>query len=606
MRKRSNFLALMLGFGPVALMLILGAGLPALGQTRTWPDTSNRIVVFNDQLATGSMSEAQFQFAALNYAGSQKLTRAAARHLRQYNSNFLVLHYRLGQGLGYRVPNASCVGNGSYLLIIDTDSWVQEWPGDAVVQDAWFYKYNTSRVLNCSYGYYLMDLNNSAWRTWWSGKVLQQLQDNEDDGLFADSYSIPNYLGYADWNPKLPEIDTTFESDWATREHNFTDYIKGQFAGNYKWIPNLGALVTSRDPSDWSNVDGAMVEGFAEWGNGSYFDLSDWELQMNRVLGLVNAGKIVIAQSYPVSTSVPERLFILGCYLLIKGGNTYINMDIGTKPEWFPEYGIDLGAPTDALPTDISGLYNSAKGVYIRNYENGHVYVNPTTTAVSVPLGTSHKKVIPSGGGFVPSNGTAPGTITYQSVTSISVPAHGAVIVLNIGQGCTLSCSATVPTTAEVGQVLSFSSSATAVGCIGSTVFKWDFGDGTSSSGANAKHTYSSAGSFPWTLTVTVEGKTCTKSGTVVVTVPSTAPLITSMTKAGAPFRIIVAGKRLQKGITVSINGSLWSNVSWVSTLKIVINGGAALKAVVPKNTLTTFLFQNPDASTTTVTWSWK
>ncbi len=589
------------------LALVLAVGLPALSQTRTWPDTTYGIFVFNDQLATGSMSEAQFKFAATHYAGSQKLLRDAARHLRQYNSNFLVLHYRLGQGLGYRSPNSSCSPTGSYLQIIDKNAWVQEWPGDSIVQESWFYHYPSLRVYNCSWGYYLMDLSSTTWRTWWSTKVIQQLQDNEDDGLFADSYSIPNYFGGTDWHPYLPDEDATFESDWATLEHNFTDYIKGQFAaGQYKWIPNLGALITSRDPSDWSNVDGAMVEGFAEYGSGSYFELGDWQLQMDRVLGLVNADKIVIAQSYPITSSVAERLFILGSYLLIKGSHTYINMDIGLMPEWFPEYGIDdLGAPVDALPSDISGLYDSAKGVYVRNYTNGHVYVNPDTTAQTVSLGTAHNKVVPSGGGFVPTSGAEPGSLRRQRVTSVSVPAHGAVIVLNIGSGCTLSCAASAPTSAEVGDVLKFNSTATAIGCGGSPVFSWDFGDGASASGAQVTHSYASAGDFSWTLTVTAGGKSCPKSGTVTVTVPSTAPIITAMTKAGSPFRFIVTGGRLQKGIKVYINGSLWTNVTWVSTLKIIIKGGAALKAAVPKNTPTVFMFENPDASSTTKTWSW-
>jgi len=38
---------------------------------RAFPDTTDGIHVFNDQLATWSMTEAQFQFAATHYAGSQ-------------------------------------------------------------------------------------------------------------------------------------------------------------------------------------------------------------------------------------------------------------------------------------------------------------------------------------------------------------------------------------------------------------------------------------------------------------------------------------------------------------------------------------------------------
>ena len=161
------------------------------------------------------------------------------------------------------------------------------------------------------------------------------------------------------------------------REHDFTDYIEGQFAGRWKWIYNLGALIVSRDPSDYSNVDGAMVENFAEWGGGNYFDPSDWELQMNRTLALTGAGKIVIAQSYPDGTNVNERLFCLGSYLLVKGTFTYVNLETSGEPEWYPEYAIDLGAATDALPAQISSDYYAPWGVYFRHFERGLVLVNP-------------------------------------------------------------------------------------------------------------------------------------------------------------------------------------------------------------------------------------
>jgi PKD repeat protein len=588
-----------------AVFFLLLACPTAFSLTRTFPDTTSRIVVFTDQLNTDSMTEAQFQFAAGHYAGSQKLLLAAAQRLREHNPEYLVLHYRLGQGLGYRYPNG-CSPTGAYLQIIDTDSWVQEWPNSGL-QENWFYHSDSSRVYNCDWGYYLMDISNAAWRTWWSEKVIQQLQNNENDGLFADSYSIPNYLG-PNWDPLLPDVEPSFESDWAYREHAFTDYIQGRFAGLYKWIPNIGAWITTRDPSDYSNVDGAMIEDFAEWGSGSYFDPADWELQMNRVLGLTGAGKILIAQTYP--TSVAERMFALGSYLLIKGGQSYINLnnpEVNTDmmPEWYPEYGIELGAPVDALPANISAFYNSGTGVYVRHFDNGEVYVNPGDSERTVSLGTPHDKVVPSGGGVVPAGGTAPGTLNKQRVTSIAVPAHGAVVVLNLGAGCTLSCSASGPASGLVGNTLSFSGSATASGCTGTPTYAWSFGDGGSAAGAETTHVYAAAGTFTWTLTVSVAGKTCLQTGTVKISAVATTPVVTSMTKAGSPFRIIVAGMNLQKGIKVYINGALWTNVSWLSKLKIIIKGGAALKVAVPKNTPKDFLFTNPDGFSTTKTWSW-
>ncbi len=407
----------------------------------------NGIFVFNDQLATWGMSEAQFQFAATHYVGTQKVLRNDARHLRHYNPNFLVLHYRLGQALGHSYSDAACQPTTDYLQIIDGNDWVQEWPGDANVQDQWFFKYDGSQVFSCSNGYYVMELNNSDWRTWWSTQVISQLIDNEDDGLCADSYSIPNYFGGSDlpmshspvasgWaarrNPPLPDIDATFEAAWADREHAFTDYIRSRFAGRWKWLPNIGAWITSRDPSDYSNLDGAMLEGFAEWGGNNYFGSDDWALQQNRILPLIKADKILIGQTYPDPAEVNERLFVLGTYLLVKGKYTYINLDTGLDPEWFPEYTIDLGAPIDPLPDDIAAYLDPTWQVYVRHYAKGLVLVNPTDTAHLINLGGTYYRANPGGGGVVPADGTPPGSISYAAVTSLTLGANQAAILLNV------------------------------------------------------------------------------------------------------------------------------------------------------------------------------
>ena len=398
---------------------------------RSFPDTSGGIFVFNDQLATWGMTEAQVQFAATHYAGTQKILRDDARHLRQYNPNFLVLHYRLGQALGHSTPDAACQPTNNYFDIIDGNAWVQEWPGDANVQENWFFHYTGSRVFSCDWGHYLTELNDAGWRDWWSTQAISQLTANEADGLFADSYSPPNYFGHCAYQPCLPDIDAAFEQQWTDREHAFTDYIQSRFAGRWKWLPNIGALITSRDPSDYSNLDGAMIEGFAEWGYGSYFDQADWELQQNRLLALIRADKIIIGQTYPNETDVNERLFVLGTYLLIKGRYTYLNLDTAMEPEWFPEYTIDLGRPIDPLPIEMATYLDPAWQVYVRHYADGLVLVNPSDSARNINLGGTYYRVTPVGGGLVPEDGSAPGTLNYAAVTSINLGAYQAAVVVN-------------------------------------------------------------------------------------------------------------------------------------------------------------------------------
>ncbi len=408
-------------------------GTPPTVTIRPMPDTTNGIHVFNDQLA--NMSEEQFRFAATHYAGTQKMIRADADHLRSYNPNFVILNYRLGMGLGYRATQGACQPTGDWLLVIDGNEWVQEWPGDAHVMEAWFYHWpeaGTTRVLNCDWGWYLMNLDNAGWRTYWSGEVLRLLQANADDGIFADSFSVPNYLGYDHYNPSLPEIDNAFESQWATRLNNFMTYVQQGDLAAYYFIPNAGQWVTSRETTNYALADGVMIEGFGGWGYSSYFDLADWQLQMDRILGLVNQDKIILAQQYIDPNDVNDRMFLLGSYLLIKGRYTYINFDLDLDPEWFPEYEIPIGSPVGGTPANIAALWNAGWGVYARTYSNGLVLVNPTETTRTVTLGGTYYRATPNGGGFVPANGDVSAwTVNYAPVTSVELAPNRAAILLN-------------------------------------------------------------------------------------------------------------------------------------------------------------------------------
>jgi hypothetical protein len=400
---------------------------------RPLPNSLASIQIFNDQLDSSSMSEAQFQFAATHYAGTQKMTRSDADHLRQYNPDFVILHYRLGLGLGYRGIQGSCSPSGDLLQVIEGDQWVQEWP--ASVQESWFYHWpeaSTTRVLNCDWGWYLTDLDSSTWRTYWSAEVLRQIRANGDDGLFADSFSVPNYLGADRYTPALPDVDAPFESQWAIRLQNFTAFLQTGEMAPYYFIPNVGYWITGRDPTDYSAADGVMIEGFAEWGNASYFDTADWQLQMERILGLVAQDKAILAQQYVDAADVQERLFVLGSYLLIKGSHTYLNFDLGMEPEWFPEYGIAIGSPVGSTPASIATLWNAGWGVYARNYSNGQVLVNPTASSQTINLGQTRYRATPNGGGFIPADANVSAwTVNYTPVSSVTLAPDQAIILLN-------------------------------------------------------------------------------------------------------------------------------------------------------------------------------
>jgi hypothetical protein len=384
--------------------------------------------VFNDQLI--NLSPELVAFAVAHYDGTQKMTRADADALRAENPDFVILHYRLGLGLGYRQPDDGCTPQGDWIEIIDGE-WTREWPGDDAVEEAWFYEVGGQRVLHCGWGWYLMRLDDPGWRTWWLDGVLSQIANNDSDGLFADSLSVPNYLGADQYNPPLPELDPEFEGEWTSQIEDFIAYVQGRFAGKYYLIVNVGNWVTSRDAVDYSAADGVMIEGFG-FDTWDAYGEADWALQLDRALSLVGGGKAVIAESYAVD-SADTRLFTLGSYLLVKGDRTYVNLDFGADPEWWPEYGIPIGTPLDATPANAEELLDARWGVYARTYGNGLVLVNAGDSESAVDLDQTYYLAQPSGGGTVPPDGVLPSTwsVNYSAVDNVTLePGRAAILLL--------------------------------------------------------------------------------------------------------------------------------------------------------------------------------
>ena len=412
----------------IILLLFFLIPLTASAQ-RPFPNTTEGIYVFNDQLAGWDMTEAQFEFAATHFVGTQKMIRSHADRLRAYQPDFIILHYRLGLGLGHRIPEENCQPSGEWIEIIEGNNWIREWP-DSPSED-WFFHWDGQRVYHCPWGWYLMEPNNTDWRSYWIGEVLRQLEANDNDGLFADSYSVPNYLGAWDYDPPLPEVDATFESAWSDRIESLTSFVTEQFDGNYYFIPNVGSWITTRDATDYSGVDGVMIEGFGAWDAYTPFDIGDWKLQMNRILSLTNQDKILILQTYIDDPDHVEwRLFCVANYLLVKGSYSFINIDYFMEPEYFPEYDLDLGEPSDLLPANIDNYYDSNWDVYVRHYTKGMVLVNPGTEHALIDLGKTYQLGNVEGGGTVRSDGTIDGSLSYESVNTITLhPFRGAILL---------------------------------------------------------------------------------------------------------------------------------------------------------------------------------
>jgi hypothetical protein len=390
---------------------------------RTFPDTYATVAILADQLP--AMTTAQQQFAAMHYVGTQKQVLSVTQALRTLNPNFIVLHYHLA--MWQSAPTTS--------FIVDGMSWGNDYPTVTTHEDWFWHNASSQRVPSSADGKLLMNVSVAGFQSYWATSLAQQVKAGDYDGIFLDSASPALLQGECSGTDSrlagTAARGTTFAElgniSWISAWEAWISALDTALAAQgIPLIPNTSAFTTTWDNSNYGLTAGIFSEGFA----GTGFALSDWQASTNELLALAAADKIMILQNY-LSTSgdLATRLYYLGNYLLVKGHHTYLDYFAAGPLAWYPEWGIDLGAPTTPATTQVSALLSG--GVYRRDFAKGSVLVNPSSSPVNVQLGATFQRVVPSGGGAVDTAGTSSGSLTTTPVTSVNVGATTAEIVLN-------------------------------------------------------------------------------------------------------------------------------------------------------------------------------
>jgi hypothetical protein len=400
-----------------------GPGGDALPSGRSFPDTNATLSILADQLP--AMNAAQLGFAASHYVGTQKQLLPVTQALRAKNPNFLVLHYHLA--IWQSAPTVD--------FIVDGVSWGNDYP-TVTKHDDWFWLDATGqRVASSADGKLLMNVTVPGFQSYWLSSLSTQVADGDYDAIFFDSASPallqgecssadPRLAGTAARDTSFTELgNTTWIEAWQTWISALSTSLA---ARGIPLIPNTGAFITGWDDTNYGLTPGIFSEGFA----GTGFAESDWQASTNELLLLASKDKIMILQNYLSSpTDVATRLYYLGNYLLVKGHHTYLDYFANGPLEWYPEWNVDLGAPTSAATTDVSKLLSG--GVYRRDFAKGVVLVNPSPSPVTVALGKSYELVTPTGGGAVDASGAASGNLSTGAVTSVVVAPTSAAILLD-------------------------------------------------------------------------------------------------------------------------------------------------------------------------------
>ncbi len=388
-----------------------------------FPDTSASIAVLVDQLP-GGLTAAQQQLAATRFVGSQKLTLDISAALRTIQPDFVVLHYHLA--MWQSAPGVK--------LILDGKTWGSDYP-KVGGHESWFWHTTSAqRVTSVVDGKWLMNVADPGFQGYWIQSISQQSAAGEYDGVFLDSAS-PALLQSEAQAPPEPRLTGTGARDNLIPELGNKTFIQAWTAWiatldaalgarELALIPNIGPGITGWDTTPYDLTAGVFSEGYAD----PSFAEADWKLSTDLLLSLAAKGKIIILQNYLSSPGdTARRLYYLANYLLVRGKHTYLDYFAAGPMEWYPEWGIELGAAV-STGAKVDDLLKG--GVYRRDFEKGIVLVNPTSSPVTVTLAKAMQRVVPAGGGAVEADGVAKGTLGTTMVTSIDVAAKGAEILI--------------------------------------------------------------------------------------------------------------------------------------------------------------------------------
>ncbi|WP_146904562.1 PKD domain-containing protein [Cellulomonas aerilata] len=230
------------------------------------------------------------------------------------------------------------------------------------------------------------------------------------------------------------------------------------------------------------------------------------------------------------------------------GGGTYLSVvgrQVGTssyhaRVKVLPNGAVNLQiarSGTSLAATDVAGLsYAPGTKLAVRVQVTGTApttirakvwrasATEPTTWQVTRTDSTAGLQTAGAVGltTYVSGTATRPVTATYSDLRVASTAATaGAVVVADVPNVVPTAAATATPT--DLSVALSAAGSTDRDGRI--VAYAWDNGDGTTTSGAAASHTYPAAGTYPVTLTVTDDrGATATARRDVTVTAPNVAP----------------------------------------------------------------------------------
>jgi hypothetical protein len=386
--------------------------------------------------------------------------------LKGYNPDMQILLYRHGPSV-YNTASWGDLGLGwQWMKNNHGASATDRWTGSGLT-----YNY----LANSSYpNERLMHLGNTNWQKYWYQTIYNDLwqggksQDHTGaNGIFsdltgyevsyADRWYAENNVGNAAFKDHPVDYynagaynHTKWKRDMNTFFNAAVPWLKSR-PENILLLPNFNLMHTH--PEYWQELDGlthppfaAMQEGgiMSRWGSDTY-NIHHWTRKIATMKNMRNVRVLFNNHGDPADLSSANGLarmalrgtdgltgwealwFSMCSFLMALNGektNGYMNFTVWgyTEYYWFDEFDpqyLHLGAPV--------GDYYQAGSVYFREYEDGWVVVNPSTTdATNIAVPRGEARVLHHGNFKNPENASL--------VSSFNLKSHHGIVLLSPGR----------------------------------------------------------------------------------------------------------------------------------------------------------------------------
>ena len=290
------------------------------------------------------------------------------------------------------------------------------------VQDCWFLLDKSGNRMTDLYSedsrknVFWMDWGNPNWQKYWVDDVIGDLEMGYWDGVFADC----NFVGIQKYWAPNGVLQYTSDDEFNEAIESFNKYAYERINAIGKlFVPNLADAV-----GEWVQrieyTHGGVDEGFVNitrWSKNIWRSAEQWEQQVSNLEETCAREKVYFAMAHNRGLNEQDLLFNLASFLLGQDGKNAFFYNAGIPGYEFENYMEDYKQFQHIYDVNIGnpdGKRYQKDGLWFREYKNGLVLANPTSSLKQLTLGKEY---------IDPSGSVISGTI--------QVSGHEGIILLN-------------------------------------------------------------------------------------------------------------------------------------------------------------------------------